>query len=61
MRFAGHVARRREDRNMYKALAVKPEGKRRLGRPKCRWKDGIRMDLKRDWLGECRVDLFGLG
>jgi hypothetical protein len=29
----------------------KPEGKRPLGRPRCRWEDGIRMDLKRELLG----------
>jgi hypothetical protein len=24
----------------------KPEGKRQLGRPRCRWEDSIKMDLK---------------
>jgi hypothetical protein len=33
-----------EERNVYKVLVGKPEGKRPLGRR--RWKDGIRMDLK---------------
>jgi hypothetical protein len=33
-----------------KVLVGKPEGKRPLGRPKRRWKDGIRMDLREiDW------------
>jgi hypothetical protein len=36
-----------EDRNMYKVLIGKPEGKRPLGRPRSRWEDGIRMDLGR--------------
>jgi hypothetical protein len=33
-------------RNVYKVLMGKPEGKRPLGRPRCRWEDGIRMDLR---------------
>jgi hypothetical protein len=39
MKFAGHVARMVEMRNMYKILAGKYEGKRPLGRPKHRWTD----------------------
>jgi hypothetical protein len=35
-----------EDRKVYKVLAGKPEGKRPLGRSMCRWKDGIRTDLR---------------
>jgi hypothetical protein len=35
-----------EERKAYKVLVVKPEGKRPLGRPRCRWEDGIRMDLR---------------
>jgi hypothetical protein len=31
-----------EERNVYKFLMGKPEGKRPLGRPKRRWEDGIR-------------------
>jgi hypothetical protein len=34
-----------EERNAYKVLVGKPEGKRPLGRPRHRWEDGIRMDL----------------
>jgi hypothetical protein len=45
MRWAGHVARRGEERKVYKVLVGKPEGKRPLGRPRRRWEDGIRMDL----------------
>jgi hypothetical protein len=33
-------------RNAYNILVGKPEGKRPLGRRKCRWKHNIRMDLK---------------
>jgi hypothetical protein len=46
---------------VYKVLVGKPEGKRPLGRPKCRWEDGIRMDLKSNWLGGCGVDSVGSG
>jgi hypothetical protein len=45
MRWAGHVARMGEGRNMYRVLMGKPEGKRPLGRPRRRWEDGIKMDL----------------
>jgi hypothetical protein len=31
---------------VYKVLVGKPEGKRPLGRPRRRWEDGIRMDLR---------------
>jgi hypothetical protein len=34
-----------EERNVYRVLIGKPEGKRPLGRPRHRWEDGIRMDL----------------
>jgi hypothetical protein len=52
MRWAGHVARMGEERKVYKVLVGKPEGKRPLGRPRRRWEDGIRMDLReRDWFG----------
>jgi hypothetical protein len=45
MRWAGHVARMGEKRNVYRLLVGKPEGKRPLGRPRCRWIDNIKMDL----------------
>jgi hypothetical protein len=56
MWLAGHVARMGEERNVYRALMGKPEGKRPLERPRHRWEDGIRMDLGEigwgsvDWL-----------
>jgi hypothetical protein len=46
MRWAGHVARMGEGRNVYRVLVGKPEGKRPLGRPRRRWEDGIKMDLE---------------
>jgi hypothetical protein len=40
----------------------KPEGKRPLGRPRRRWEDGIRMDIKGDWLGAwIGFDWFRIG
>jgi hypothetical protein len=58
MRWAGHVARMGEKRNVYKLLVRKPEGKRPLGRPRCRWIDNIKMDLSEIGLGV--VDWIGL-
>jgi hypothetical protein len=43
-------------RNAYRILAGKPEGKRPLGRPRCRWKNNIKMDVREigwgdiDWI-----------
>jgi hypothetical protein len=34
-----------EKKNAYRLLVGKPEGKRPLGRPRCRGVDNIRMDL----------------
>jgi hypothetical protein len=45
-RWAGHVARMGETRNVYKILVGKPEGKRPLGRPRHRWVDNIKIDLR---------------
>jgi hypothetical protein len=56
MRWAGHVALTREERNVYRVLMGKPEGKRTLGRPSRRWEDGMRMDHREivwgnvDWI-----------
>jgi hypothetical protein len=40
-----------EERKLYKVLVGKPEGKRPLERPRRRWEDGIRMDLREIGLG----------
>jgi hypothetical protein len=58
MRWAGHVARMGEKRNVYRLLVGKPEGKRPLGRLRCRWMDNIKMDLSEIGLGG--VDWIGL-
>jgi hypothetical protein len=54
MRWAGHVTRMGEKRNAYRISVGKPEGKRPLGRPRRRWVDNIKMDLRE--LGWDRVD-----
>jgi hypothetical protein len=46
MRWAGHVARMGEGRGVYRVLVGRPEGKRPLGRPKRRWEDNIKLDLR---------------
>jgi hypothetical protein len=46
MRWAGHVARMGEGKGVYRVLVGRPEGKRPLGRPRRRWKDNIKMDLR---------------
>jgi hypothetical protein len=46
MRWAGDVARMREERGVYRVSFGRPEGKRRLGRPRRRWEDNIKMDLR---------------
>ncbi|KAJ4434206.1 hypothetical protein ANN_22754 [Periplaneta americana] len=46
LRWAGHVARMGESRNAYRVLVERPEGKRPLGRPRRRWEDNIKMDLR---------------
>jgi hypothetical protein len=57
LRWAGHVARMGENRTAYRILAGMPEGKRPLGRPRRRWVDNIKIDLREigwdgvDWIG----------
>jgi hypothetical protein len=57
MRWAEHVALMNEERNVYRLLVGKPEGRRQLERPRHRWEDNIRMDLREvrwvdvDWIG----------
>ena len=46
MRWAGHVARMREGRGVYRVFVGKLEGKRPLGRPRRRWEDNIKMHLR---------------
>jgi len=56
MSWSGHVACMGDRRGVYMVLVGKPEGKRPLGRPRCRWEDNIKMDLQEvgcggmDWI-----------
>jgi hypothetical protein len=49
----GHVARLGEKSNVYRLLVGKPEGRRPLGRPICRWIYNIKMGPFRDKIGCC--------
>jgi hypothetical protein len=46
-----------EGRGVYRVLVQKPERKRPLGRPRCRWEHNIKMDIQEvecrgmDWIG----------
>jgi hypothetical protein len=57
MRWAEQVARMGAKGYAYRILAVKPEGKRPIGRPRYRWRDNFKMDLREiewdsmDWIG----------
>jgi hypothetical protein len=61
MRWAGHVARMGEGRNVYRVLMGKTEGERPLERPRRRWEDGIEMDLREIGWGGGGVDSPGSG
>ena len=56
MRRAGHIARMKESRGVYRVLVGKPEGKKPLGRPRSRWEDNNKMGLQKvgcegmDWI-----------
>ena len=45
-----------ERRDVYRVFEGKPEGKRPLGRPRCRWENNIKMDIQEvgcggmDWI-----------
>ena len=56
MKWAGHVARMRKRRGVYRVLVGKPDGKRPLGRPRRRGEHNIKMGLQEvrcggmDWI-----------
>jgi hypothetical protein len=58
MRRAEHVARMGEGRCVYRVLVGRPEGKRLLERPRCRWEDNIKMGLRDRWV---ELDSAGSG
>jgi hypothetical protein len=46
MRWAAHVARMGEGRGAYRVLVGRSEGKTPVGRPRSRWEDNVKMDLR---------------
>jgi hypothetical protein len=56
MRLAGNLSRVRKNRDVYRVLVGKPEGKRPHGRPRRTWRDNIKMHLQEmgfgnlDWI-----------
>jgi hypothetical protein len=60
MRWVGHVAHMGEKRNAYRILVETPEGKRPLGRPRRRWVDNIKIDLKDIFIGWDGMDWIDL-
>ena len=46
LRWAGYVVRMEKGRSVFKILTGKDTGMRPLGRPRLRWQDNIRMDIK---------------
>jgi hypothetical protein len=53
MKWVGHVAWMGEERNVYWVLVGKSQGKRPLGKPRCRWEDRTKMDLREIcWAGD---------
>ena len=46
LRWVGHIAHMEQSRNAYRVLVGKPDGKGPLGRPRRRWEDNIKMDLR---------------
>jgi hypothetical protein len=58
MRWAGHAARMGEKRGAYRILVGRPEGRRPLGRPRRRWEDNIKIDLREvGWVGMNWIEL----
>jgi hypothetical protein len=56
MRWTGNVACMEAFRKVYKILVGNPEGKRPLGKPRRRWKENIKLDLREiDFGRECNV------
>jgi hypothetical protein len=50
-----------EGRGSYRVLFGRPEGKRLLGRPRCRWEDNIKLDLREIGINEGELNLAGSG
>jgi hypothetical protein len=59
LRWAGHVACMGEGRGVYRVLVGKPEGKRPLGRPRRRWEDNIKLELRETEIHGARIGSNG--
>jgi hypothetical protein len=65
MRWTGRVAHMGEGRGVYRVLVGRPEGKRPLGRPRLRWEDNIKLDLREigidgaDWIQLAQIGSSG--
>jgi hypothetical protein len=46
LKWEGHIACMGKRRGAHRVLVGKPEGRRPLGRSRCRWEDNIKMDLR---------------
>jgi hypothetical protein len=46
MRQAGHVPHMGEKKSVYRVFVGRPRRKRPLGRPRHRWEDNMKMDLR---------------
>jgi hypothetical protein len=57
-RWTGHVARMGERRGVYGVWVGKPEGRRPLGRPRHRWEDNIKMDLREVGRATCTGSIW---
>jgi hypothetical protein len=58
IKWAWHVARMGEIRNAYMILVGKSEGKIPLGRPRSRWVDNTKIDVREfEWDGMDWIDL----
>jgi len=58
VKWAGHVARMGERRGVYRVLMGKPEGRKPLGKPRCRWESTIKIIFEK-W--DRSMDWFDLG
>ena len=65
LKWAEQVARMEEGRSTFNFLTGTPAGKIPLGRPRRRWEDNIRMDLKeigintRNWVNSAQIRIIG--
>jgi hypothetical protein len=57
-KWAGHVTRLGEEKNVYRILVGKPDGKRSMGRSRRRWVDNMKIDFREiEWDGMDWIDL----